>query len=117
MQAMNEEMERQLAQARRENDKLSSVMGSLGVSSRPTVSQWLQRKQIERRAKLQDSLISWDKGQYGHTTYYVYIGNTSQICLQEPTIGPFLNGQKSAGYSLGIFDFRVRLGIRRNRTI
>lgn len=61
VQAMTAEMEKQLAQARQENDKLSRVMGALGVSPRPTVAQWLQRKQMERKAKLQDSLISWDR--------------------------------------------------------
>ena len=66
---MNEEMEKQLASARQENEKLSSVMGALGVSARPTVAQWLQHKQMERKAKLQDSLISWDRGEFDSVSY------------------------------------------------
>ena len=61
-QAVSKDIEDQLSQARQENEKLSHMMGHMGVNPRPTVAQWLQRKQMERKAKLQDSLISWDRG-------------------------------------------------------
>ncbi len=70
LQAINEEMDKQLAQARQDNEKLSGMMGALGVSARPTVPQWLRRKQMERKAKLQESLISWDRGGQTLTASY-----------------------------------------------
>lgn len=60
LQGVAKDIEEQLSLAREENEKLSNMMGAIGVNPRPTIAQWLQRKQIERKAKLQDSLISWD---------------------------------------------------------
>ena len=41
-------------------------MGSMGISPRPTVSQWLQQKREQKKAVTQDALISWDR--YVHLT-------------------------------------------------
>ena len=59
---MNETIEKQLLHARRENEKLSALMGEMGINPRPTVAQWLQRKQLQQKSTLQDSLIKWDRG-------------------------------------------------------
>lgn len=64
---MAKDIDKQLSHARCENDKLGDLMGAIGVNPRPTVAQWLQRKQLQRKAKLQDSLISWDTSELeGH---------------------------------------------------
>ena len=60
-QQVSEEIDRQLRQARDENAKLSDLMVELGVSPRPTVAQWLQQKREQKKAVVQDALISWDR--------------------------------------------------------
>ena len=61
LQLVNEEIDHQLHQARVENDKLSNLMGEMGISPRPTVAQWLQQKREQKKASMQEALISWDR--------------------------------------------------------
>ena len=61
LQQVNEEIDHQLHQARVENDKLSNLMGEMGISPRPTVAQWLQQKREQKKASMQEALISWDR--------------------------------------------------------
>ena len=39
-------------------------MGEMGVSPRPTVAQWLQQKQQQRKRDMQEALICWDRSVY-----------------------------------------------------
>ncbi len=50
-----------LVAAREENAKLSSLMAELGLSSRPTVAQWLTAKNKATKTSLQSTLIQWDR--------------------------------------------------------
>ena len=61
LQLVNEEIDHQLHQARAENDKLSNLMGKMGINPRPTVAQWLQQKREQKKAAMQEALISWDR--------------------------------------------------------
>jgi len=42
------------------NSMLSFTLKSLGVSSNPTVSEWIKQKQGEKKANIQSNLIFWD---------------------------------------------------------
>ncbi len=51
--------------AAQENHSVATIMGKMGVNPRPTVAQWLQRKQMQKKAEMQESLITWDRGGRG----------------------------------------------------
>ena len=58
---MNAIIDKQLSDAQQENNKLSSLMSSMGINSRPTVAQWLQQKNNQKKLATQEALIIWDK--------------------------------------------------------
>lgn len=61
LQQVHEALDQQLQSARAENEKIRRLMGEMGVSPRPTVSQWLQQKRLQRKRDMQEALISWDR--------------------------------------------------------
>jgi len=62
-QQVSQQIEEELGRASQENQHVAGLMTELGVNPRPTVAQWLQRKQQQKKAELQGSLITWDRGQ------------------------------------------------------
>ena len=65
-QHVHEALDQQLMAARAENEKIRRLMGEMGVSPRPTVAQWLQQKEQQRKRDIQEALISWDRLQTHH---------------------------------------------------
>ncbi|XP_065891781.1 inversin-B-like isoform X2 [Dysidea avara] len=49
-----------LETAATENAVFGTTLQSLGISPKPSVSEWLKKKQEQKRAQLQTNLISWD---------------------------------------------------------
>lgn len=60
-QQVNKAIDHQLQHAKAENDNISALMGSIGVSSRPTVAQWLEKKMEQKRTTIQEDLMNWDR--------------------------------------------------------
>ncbi len=85
---MSTAIEEQLSLARNENDKLSSLMGEMGISPRPTVAQWIKAKDGQKKAGLQSSLINWDRTRDERTTAIVLQQTlTSQRALKHAAWG------------------------------
>ena len=61
LQQVHEALDQQLTAARLENSKISRLMGEMGESPRPTVAQWLQQKQQQKKRNMQEALMSWDR--------------------------------------------------------
>ena len=49
-----------LETATNQNIMLNVTLKALGIPPNPTVSEWIKRKEEERKAKLQSKLILWD---------------------------------------------------------
>ena len=49
-----------LETATNQNIMLNVTLKTLGIPPNPTVSEWIKRKEEERKAKLQSKLILWD---------------------------------------------------------
>eukprot|EP00117_Sycon_ciliatum_P027281 scpid10547/ scgid22202/ Serine/threonine-protein phosphatase 6 regulatory ankyrin repeat subunit C len=47
--------------AHKTNDILHKQLGAVGCPKRPTVAQWLQSKEKQRQAKVQQDLLAWDQ--------------------------------------------------------
>ena len=85
---MNESIDAQLQEAHDENTKLSTIMADMGVSPRPTVSQWLQQKTIQKKSYLQDALINWDRTkEERNTAILLQQAITSQRALKHAAWG------------------------------
>ena len=65
-QVVKKEIEEQLCRANQDNLALTNTMSELGINPRPTVAQWLQRKQLQKKTAMQDSLINWDKSRWSY---------------------------------------------------
>ena len=61
LQVVTSDINEQIESAYSQNSQLASTMGKMGLSSRPTVSEWLQRKQEEKRTQLKDTLVGWSR--------------------------------------------------------
>lgn len=85
---MNESIDAQLQEAHDENAKLSTIMAEMGVSSRPTVSQWLQQKTSQKKTSVQDALINWDRTkEERNTAILLQQAITSQRALKHAAWG------------------------------
>ena len=49
-----------LETASNQNAMLNNTLKTMGVSPKPTVSEWIKQKQEQKKVKLQNNLISWD---------------------------------------------------------
>ena len=77
-----------LQTARDENTKISALMADMGLSTRPTVAQWLQAKDKAKRTSLQSSLITWDRTREDrHTSLLLQQARTSQRALRHAAWG------------------------------
>ena len=59
---MNDVIDQQLKEARDENAKLTQLMSSMGINPRPTVAEWIQQKNKQKKTAVQEALINWDRG-------------------------------------------------------
>lgn len=88
LQEISSAIEDGLAAARDENMKLAALMADMGLSSRPTVAQWLQAKDKAKRTSLQSSLINWDRSrEERHTSLLLQQARTSQRALRHAAWG------------------------------
>lgn len=60
-QRVNNTIDSQLQQAKAQNAEIDQIMGSMGVNPRPTVSMWLEQKNKQKKAVMQEALIDWDR--------------------------------------------------------
>ena len=57
---MGKEIHEELELARESNRELQEFLTSLGVTKKPTVAQWLERKREDKRLEVQKELVKWD---------------------------------------------------------
>lgn len=57
---MNSQIIKQLENAHKVNTEVATSMSALGISPRPTVSEWLKRKDKEKTNSLKTSLHNWN---------------------------------------------------------
>ena len=69
LQKVNDHIVQQLENAHRVNTEISKSMSELGISPRPTVSEWLKRKNDEKKDSLKTTLHSWNKYNTSVHTY------------------------------------------------
>ena len=50
-----------LSSAKQQNQQFSSTMAEMGFSRRPTVAQWLEQKNVQKKQKMQDEMLQWDR--------------------------------------------------------
>jgi len=60
LQAINSKIDEVLETASNQNAILNHTLKAMGVSPKPTVSEWIKQKQEQKKTKVQNSLISWD---------------------------------------------------------
>jgi len=60
LQTVNSKIDEVLETAATENAVFGTTLQALGISPKPSVSEWLKKKQEQKRAQLQTNLISWD---------------------------------------------------------
>eukprot|EP00731_Ephydatia_muelleri_P031647 Em0023g154a len=83
-----ETIDGQLALARAENGKISNIMAEMKIHPRPTVAQWLQQKEEQKKIALQTALMSWDIGKKKRdASILVHQMVTSQRALQHAAWG------------------------------
>lgn len=58
-QKINTQITEQLESAYKVNNEIAHSMSKLGISLRPTVSEWLRKKDEEKRAQIKSTLHSW----------------------------------------------------------
>ena len=58
---MNKEIDKQLDEAHTRNSQITSAMTSLGVNPRPTVAEWIKRKDEHKRTQLKGTLQEWER--------------------------------------------------------
>ena len=58
---MNKLIDRQLNEAHKQNQEITSAMSDLGVNPRPTVAEWIKRKQEQKRTQIKGTLEEWER--------------------------------------------------------
>ena len=61
MQHVNKVIQDQLDSVDRQHSMLASEMGKMGLSPRPTVAEWLEKKNRQKKEQLKSSLINWKR--------------------------------------------------------
>lgn len=41
---------------------MTQLMNSMGINPRPTVAEWIQQKNEQKKTAMQEALINWDRG-------------------------------------------------------
>ena len=64
---------------RRENNReLEELLAAYGVSRKPTVAQWLERKREQKRLELQRELVKWDSDKKQRDAYVIAARRASE---------------------------------------
>lgn len=58
---MNRRVAEQLESAQKVNSEIAHSMSALGISSRPSVSEWLRRKEEEKKEQIKSKLHNWHR--------------------------------------------------------
>ena len=58
---MNSRVAEQIHSARKINSEIAHSMSALGISSRPSVSEWLRKKDEEKKEQFKSKLDDWHK--------------------------------------------------------
>ncbi|KAI6652824.1 Ankycorbin [Oopsacas minuta] len=66
---VGKEVHDELVIARETNRKLEEFLASLGVTKKPTVAQWLERKREQKRLEVQKELTKWDNDKTQREAY------------------------------------------------
>ncbi len=51
----------QLTEAHKQNQEICTAMTELGVNPRPTVSEWINKKQEQKRIQIKGTLQEWER--------------------------------------------------------
>ena len=60
-QHVNKVIDEQLNSIHQQNNMLAAEMGRMGLSSQPTVAEWLEKKNKQKKEELRNSLIHWKR--------------------------------------------------------
>ena len=60
LQAIHSKIDKVLGTATTQNATLNFTLQTMGISPNPTVSEWIKRKQEQKKENMQSTLISWD---------------------------------------------------------
>ena len=68
---VGKEIHEELELARESNRELQEFLAGLGVTKKPTVAQWLERKREDKRLQLQTELMKWDSNKKEREAFVV----------------------------------------------